>query len=412
MPPTVLTRRCNHHGGDVPAHEVFQIAQENNVCFPCVLAFFTICSECSRTVGRGHARRHQGQNYCHSCADSRFRTCMYDEQSYPLSQMSHDGHVHVANQHMHLFVTCSMSGRFVLLEDAVRHNGNWYHPQHVPLRHKIHRFNHKPEPIFHGSDDANNLYFGVELEIEGGGEDNNKCDQLLNLVNAADKPPDWLVYGKHDGSIQNGGGFELVTHPASFQTQMEIPWGELMEKAFALGFSKDPDTCGLHVHMSRRYFGQSEVRQDMGIMKLLYLVEKFWDKILRFSRRNQAQVDRWASRYGMQSTPKELLDFAKSGQGRYKAVNLENQYTVEIRLFRGTLDAEVLRATIQFCNLLATLSKTKSVQEIMGMTWDELCKAGSEYSELGRYLATRRIGHSTPAETPVMTGMNGYIFGA
>ena len=109
-------------------------------------------------------------------------------------------------------------------------------------------------------------------------------------------------------------------------------------------------TCGLHVHISRLAFGCTYEQQEAAIARLLYFVEKFWAELLRFSRRTQSQMNRWAARYGIRLTPSEQMNHAKNScAGRYTAVNLTNADTVEIRMFRGTLKLNTLKATLPVC---------------------------------------------------------------
>ena len=92
-------------------------------------------------------------------------------------------------------------------------------------------------------------------------------------------------------------------------------------------------TCGLHVNISRLAFGCTYEQQEAAIARLLYFVEKFWAELLRFSRRTQSQ-----------------MNHAKNScAGRYTAVNLTNADTVEIRMFRGTLKLNTLKATLPVC---------------------------------------------------------------
>ena len=77
-----------------------------------------------------------------------------------------------------------------------------------------------------------------------------------------------------------------------------------------------------------------------------HLNEMPWAEVLRFSRRTQSQMNRWAARYGIRLTPSEQMSHAKNScAGRYTAVNLTNAETVEIRMFRGTLKLNTLKAT-------------------------------------------------------------------
>lgn len=77
--------------------------------------------------------------------------------------------------------------------------------------------------------------------------------------------------------------------------------------------------------ISRLAFGCTYEQQEAAIARLLYFIEKFWAELLRFSRRTQSQMNRWAARYGIRLTPSEQMNHAKNScAGRYTAVNLTN----------------------------------------------------------------------------------------
>ena len=79
-------------------------------------------------------------------------------------------------------------------------------------------------------------------------------------------------------------------------------------------YSHNSGTCGLHVHINRAALGESVEEQENTIARIVYFFEKFWDKILRFSRRTETQADRWASRYGCSmDNPKESLKVQNLG---------------------------------------------------------------------------------------------------
>ena len=54
--------------------------------------------------------------------------------------------------------------------------------------------------------------------------------------------------------------------------------------------SHNTNTCGYHIHFNRSFF---EDKEDECIAKLLYLVEKFWDELVKFSRRDYENLERW-----------------------------------------------------------------------------------------------------------------------
>ena len=101
--------------------------------------------------------------------------------------------------------------------------------------------------------------------------------------------------------------------------------------------SHQAGTCGLHIHVNRDAFGNTEGLQDVRIARILYFFEKNWEELLKFSRRTQSQLNQWAARYGYKDQPREILDHAKKGGegGRYSCVNLQNRDTIEFRIFRG-----------------------------------------------------------------------------
>lgn len=89
--------------------------------------------------------------------------------------------------------------------------------------------------------------------------------------------------------------------------------------------SHQAGTCGLHVHVSRKAFGDTYDAQDSAIARVLFFVECHWRELLRFSRRTQRQMDQWAARYGYRDQPHEMLEHIKKGSGsRYTCVNLTN----------------------------------------------------------------------------------------
>lgn len=391
------TLRCGGCDQDRGGEDLVSVGSDELRCLDCLDRAYVSCSGCGvLSVYTRGLRRHNGRAYCRRCHEENFRLCIHCDTSFHTSDMISDSqNEYIAISHMDDFIVCANSGRFSSRSEAVERDGQWYHPLFVPVIHRIQKHNYRPEPIFHkaGDDGPNTrLFFGVELEIEGGGETHVHCDQILTIPNPSDKPPEHVAYGKHDGSVDRG--FEIVTHPASYNYHIQtFPWDEMLAECKRLGYRRNPNTCGLHVHISKNFFGQSELRQDLGVMKLLFLVERFWDYLLTFSRRTEEQLERWASRYGMQETPRKLLEYAKhqNSSSRYKAVNLANDHTVEIRLFRGTLEPHIIKATIQLCRVLSEISKGVRLEDVIKMTWKDVVKRGERYPELVRYLGERGI---------------------
>ena len=253
----------------------------------------------------------------------------------------------------------------------------------------IHAYNYKPDPTFYGEGPR---YFGVELEIDGAGERNDYAKEVLAAGNPEGKEH---IYAKRDGSLDDG--FEIVSEPMSLEYHCnEMPWDQVLEKARQLGYkSHSVSTCGLHVHISRLAFGETEEQQEACIARILYFFEKHWEELLKFSRRTPRQLERWAARYGYKEQPMEILSHAKKGThaGRYTCINLEPIATIECRMFRGTLKLNTFKATLQLMDRICDVAIHLSDDELKAMSWSTFVSGITEQDmpELVKSLKERRL---------------------
>ena len=255
----------------------------------------------------------------------------------------------------------------------------------------IHDYYFKPRPIFYGTGPR---FFGVELEIDEAGEDSDNARRLLAIANQKHS----FAYCKHDGSLDDG--FEIVTHPLSLEYQLhEMPWDEVLHEAVSMGYlSHQAGTCGLHVHVSRKAFGDSYDAQDSAIARVLFFVECHWRELLRFSRRTQRQLDQWAAQYGYRDHPGEMLEHVKKGSNsRYTCVNLTNCDTIEFRMFRGTLKLNTFIATLQMVNRICDAAIFLSDDELRDLSWSSFV-SGIKEPELIQYLKERNLYINEPTE--------------
>lgn len=110
-------------------------------------------------------------------------------------------------------------------------------------------------------------------------------------------------------------------------------------------------------------------------------------------------MQRWAARYGLEKSGKEILDKAKKGNtGRYAAINLCPYQTIEFRLFRGTLKLNTLYATLQLINHICDAALFMSEAEIEQQSWSEFVQSIEE-PELIQYLKERRLYINDEVET-------------
>ena len=343
-----------------------------------------LCSECMETETR----------VCQRCGERVWADDNAGDEETPLCQDCYDRY----------YTSCTDCGRIIHRDDA------YYDPddeeQYDPrcyschCRHAdeqvIHDYYYKPEPHFMG---RGSRYFGVELEIDGAGESNANAAKIVEVANCKGE----LVYIKHDGSLDDG--FEIVTHPMTLDYHMnKMPWEAVLNKAKEMGYlSHKAGTCGLHIHVNRTAFGETEAEQDAVIARILYFFEKNWEELLKFSRRTRKQLQQWADRYGLKEHPQDILKHAKGDRQRYTAVNLTNRETVEFRMFRGTLKLNTLIATLQLVDRICDVALYLSDEEIKAMPWTTFTSGCAHLPELVQYLKERRlyVNEPVPAEAEV-----------
>ena len=311
----------------------------------------------------------QGDDVCMNCSDEYF-VCPSCTDVYPASER-----VYYTHTDEELCPEC--------MEERCRNVSNL-----------IEDYYYKPTPIFYGESDEN-AYLGVELEVD------NTCGDYDNslIYKAAESLIDDYgeqIYLKHDGSLSRG--FEIVSHPCTLNYHYsQLNWRNIMEicKDGTL-YSHDTNSCGLHIHLSRDFFGDSQEVQDLHISKLLLLVSKFYDShLLKFSRRQYSEL-RWCSNpsidYEDSDNEYTIVDKMKQlkSKGRYVAVNLENQYTIEFRLFKGTLNINTFIASLQFVVEISRYAKNTDLKDIPTTSWRDIF-VSTEFEELKNYLKEKEL---------------------
>lgn len=240
---------------------------------------------------------------------------------------------------------------------------------------------YKPQPVFYG-ETVYGRFYGLEIECMNG----NYPRTIAGLVSYCSEE----IYTKADGSVP--GGFEMVTHPCSLEYHESMDY----EKVFGIcekhGFKSHDasQSCGLHIHISRDSFFS-----NAAIGGFIYLFHKFKPQMVKFSRRKEYDLNRWAKFYDHVSMDAFFGDIYNAcmqfnRMERYVAVNLRNTHTVEVRIFRGTLKRDTVVATIQLIDLFMEIVTTMRESEIRSLTWNDI-KELAKKKELKEYLEKRRL---------------------
>lgn len=318
-------------------------------CPTCVENKLARCQECDEYFSRGDPDARWG--YCPSCAKHYF-CCENCDEVLHEDNYGADG----------LCQTCFEGGR---------HDG------------ALREYHDTPDFVFHPNE-RHSLYFGVELETD---EYRDRDEAILAL--SALSEDEQLFYLSEDNSLSNG--IEIISQPCTLGFHRDsFPWAKIVEIVTNHGGrSHDTETCGLHIHFSRDFFDHKH--SDLYQVRLIYLFEKFWAELVKFSRRAGEQWLHYACRYGypMFDKPAKLkVHELKHNFYRNQAVNITNRKTVEIRLFRGSLNVETILATIELVDFLVRLVRNTATKKLQVLAWTELVTLvdHEQYRYLPNYL--------------------------
>lgn len=357
------------------------------------------CVVCGAALTDEDAKCMDNEFLCEHCYEEQTVACEHCGRRIWLDNAETDGHIYLCGRCFDDYYTsCEGCGRLINRDAAYYEDSDGDYPYcrdcyHQRSRRAIRAYNYKPDPLFYGSGD---LFMGVEVEIDHGGENDENAREILDVANAKED----RIYCKHDGSLHNG--FEIVSHPMDLQYHTEeMNWREVFAKARELHYtSHNAGTCGLHVHVGKSAFGKNVAERDEVIGRIVYFVEKHWAELVRFSRRTNETLERWAARYATIShTTKETYQKAKAKyMGRYVAINLENYETIEFRIFRGTLRYETFMATLQLVDEICCMAMVMPDSYLEQLSWSDFVKLieVDKKPELIAYLKARQLYVNEP----------------
>lgn len=175
------------------------------------------------------------------------------------------------------------------------------------------------------------LFFGVELETEV--DERQSYHSVAKAVH--DLVGEFCVL-KSDGSLVQG--IEIVSCPCTFDVHQTI-WEPLFLKKPNGLRSWSSGRCGIHIHISRRALSL----QQLGRMLVLVNAPENDRMITAIAGRGRGQ-------YCARS--KKTLESAHSHLSKYEALNTCHDQTVELRIFRGTLNYKSFLKNIEFAHAL------------------------------------------------------------
>jgi len=213
--------------------------------------------------------------------------------------------------------------------------------------------------IFKPNTPAHTRYYGMELEIcnidlgqEYCDEDGEATDELYEYMDSdakilLDTCPVKAV-AKSDGSVGLG-GFEIVTAPYTLDKYIG-KLGGLTKKCMELGYSSwKNEKCGLHIHVNRNSLSHFQIAKICGFV---YYPNNY-NFIRCISQRHSSYAHFNDDRYMRAERIKR-----SDGWSRYTAINLDNEHTVEFRMFRGSLLDLTIYKNFEFVDAIIKFTDT------------------------------------------------------
>lgn len=325
------------------------------------------CDDCQEYVESDEYITHDGRTICECCRDNHYYICE------SCGDLFHEDEVHWDDDGDYCY--CDNCW-----DDYERENGIImdYHSGCRPEIEIQRTEEDKPYDLTVGTE--------IETECKGSYKRSEVAEEINKIVNQ-DKE---LFFFERDGSLSDQ-GYETISQPFTmrwFQKNKDL-FEKMFSKMIDMGCrSHDTTTCGFHVHFGRHFFGNEE---HECIDRLVYLFEKYRHQLEIFSRRKSFNWCEFPSIKYEKSWEHQPVDWSKLADvkkiskspfnGHGSAVNLENRNTIEIRIFRGTLNFSTYCATLELVNNLVTYVRDKS---------DEDVEKGS-FTDIINYLPTEHL---------------------
>ena len=397
----VVPDRCSVCDTDTNIDDLITTDYDSMVCNECVMT----CERCD-SVGSVNDCFHtvDGNDiWCESCTERRAYWCERCEG------YNSDTSYYISDRSEHWCQDCSDCNAY-WCDDCDEYNADGCDrcsedPVSSDGSRLIHDYSYRPDAIFHSTNKDERLFFGIEIEVEAK-DDLRASAEYAHQLESMD-----LAYLKHDGSLNNG--FEIVTHPMShdfFKNEagdfFAVMEGLRTQQGIRVK-SWDTRTCGLHIHISRTGFnGGAHMHR---FLNLVYSNPDFystlagrtsdqWAKFTDIIKREYARDnngDRIPDPLGGYKidtlrTFKHKLDMDRNSD-RYSAVNTLNRETLEMRIFRGSVNGETIKAQLDLAHASVEYTRTINANDVINgaLTADSFMWYIFQHEELYPQLVSR-----------------------
>ena len=287
-----------------------------------------VCNDCQDILeqGSGFYSEHLNERLCETCYDNVHSYCEDCDDTF-----HHDEDCH-----------CSGHSEDDQEDEAKRYLSPY------DERNKLY---HLTSPKKESKKIKNNLFYGIEVEVELRNEGSMKevLDKMKPTFNE-----DHILF-KRDGSLTYG--FEIVSTNASFNYHKNIFWKSFFTKKYnddVRGYKAK--TCGMHIHFSRSYFTDLEQKK----LNTFYHSKGNRDFIQLIAGRSNNDYARYIDHIDMTDTitPPNRSDY------KYRCINFCNEETIEIRIFQSNLKENSFFRNLEFVDSVNNFIKFTSITKL------------------------------------------------
>lgn len=353
-----VTYTCEMCGWDTTDRDHLHEINDKLYCDDCGIT----CDSCYEVIGTDYSWIEDlSVRWCTACNSDRASYCDYCETSYG---------------DMAFYTPYDLSSD--MCQECCERRFNWcgncdnyYDDECACLGRVINEYSYKPAPVFNGTS-ASNLYFGIEIETEIWGDINEAAQPAENM--------DDHFYLKHDSTIGSGsnyGGFEIVSHPYSFEAWHDsdnqvLSYVDKIRDEHRARSWDAKSSCGIHIHISRAGFTSGAHTHRF--------ISFIYSNPVQMSKLGGRKGSKYASfsdiyKYDDYGRPyKDIASKTKQGwsSDRYSAVNANNKDTLELRWFQGTLKRSGILAHIQLAHAIVEYTRYLTVAQVRdgALRWD------------------------------------------
>lgn len=401
---------------------------DGDICEHCREQYAEMCDNCEEYVDQDQVQEvhfdgnDEHQLWCPNCI-SRARNegrAILDNGFWRISENRVDGHIF--QQHLHPEIwkeireckdcreydgqRCPKCLRKIAKETEEEETNLWvydtramsYHnSDHVKFKNT--KLREKHEHPF--------LYYGVELEWIF--DDRTDISEITKEYIKATKG---LFVAEFDRSVtERGNGIEFISRPLSYKKWMSEEVYQLLEagnEVLKKYHVQNPqqETCGLHVHMSLKFFEENTKKTVKSIKSDLdWMFQVFQPEIEKISRRKYTKFCaskafrlkevmrnlRGGYGFNIDSTVNinkgDITVSMGAGDTHHDAV-VQTGKTIEVRTFRSTTDTKEILSAIEFCRATAHSARNKKLNS-KNTLGDILYSKDSKY--LPEYIRKQKV---------------------